>query len=93
MAGFTPSQPKQADSRPLLSLALLIDFLLAILTLAAGVLDRLPSPLLSAAPILVIAPVLIDTAAARPSVDSDPAGLEPRHRLKRDLPAAGAEHA
>ncbi len=59
--GIYALQADQADARPLLSVALLIDGLLAILTLTAGVLGQLPSQPLSAAPALVVALVLIDT--------------------------------
>ncbi len=59
--GIYALQPDQTTPRPLLRVALLIDWLLAILTLLAGIFDRLPSLLLSAAPALVIALVLADT--------------------------------
>ena len=59
--GIYALQPDQADARPLLQPRPADRPLLAILTLAAGVLDCAAHPLLSAAPTLVIALVLIDT--------------------------------
>ena len=83
--GIYALQADQADPRPLLRVALWIDWLLAILTLAAGVLDALPNPLLSAATRPRDRAGAGRYAAARPALDGDPAGLELRHRLEHDL--------